>query len=103
MRQFPGLPKYDQHIIVDSFMSRRILVLMLILAITNIVGCKKTPSGNSRHFHMGFQLSAPRYELSDMIRSLDIWSTRADAAMITSEVPWDSLYGGVKAEDFTNS
>ena len=34
---------------------------------------------------------------------LNIWSTRADAAMITTEVPWDSLYSGVSVEVFVRN
>jgi hypothetical protein len=49
---------------------------------------------------MGFQLSAPRFEFDAMVKVLDIWTVRADAAMITTEVPWDSLYSGISPEDF---
>jgi len=44
---------------------------------------------------MGFQNSAPRYDdFNLVIQTLDLWTLRADAAMITTEVPWDSIYAG---------
>lgn len=48
-----------------------------------------------RTYRMGFQNSAPRSELDLFVASLNIWVQRADAAMITAEVPWDSLLNGV--------
>lgn len=49
---------------------------------------------------MGFQNSAPRYELDLFLQSLTIWTQRADVAMITAEVPWDSLLSGVTTKQY---
>lgn len=50
---------------------------------------------------MGFANSAPRFDDFDLvIQSLALWTTRADAAIVNTEVPWDSLYAGVRAEDY---
>jgi hypothetical protein len=61
-----------------------------------IFSCKKDDdSPAARSYRMGFQNSAPRYDdFNLIIQSLQLWSARADAAMITTEVPWDSLYAG---------
>ena len=43
---------------------------------------------------MGFAASAPRYDFNSIVQSINIWSSRADAAIISIEVPWDSLLNG---------
>lgn len=50
---------------------------------------------------MGFSNSAPRYDdFALVIQSLNLWTTRADAAIVNTEVPWDSLYDGVEVVDY---
>lgn len=55
---------------------------------------------------MGFQSSAPRFDDPDLLlASLQLWVTNddaADAAMITTEVPWEALLGGKAASDYVN-
>ena len=54
-----------------------------------------------RTYRMGFQNSAPRFDSFNLfIQSLNIWSTRADAAIISSEVPWKVLLAGETAETY---
>jgi hypothetical protein len=67
-----------------------------------LVSCNKESDNttNSRSFRMGFQSSAPRIEFDLVIQSLHIWEQRADAAMITTEVPWDSLYEGMSPQTY---
>jgi hypothetical protein len=44
---------------------------------------------------MGFQNSAPRFDnLEIFLQSLNIWTARADAAIISVEVPWTELLTG---------
>jgi hypothetical protein len=45
----------------------------------------------ARTFRMGFAASAPRYDFNTIVQATNIWSSRADAAIISTEVPWDSL------------
>ena len=71
-----------------------ILSFILIVLINS---CKKEEAAAPavRSYRMGFQNSAPRFDDFNLtIQSLQLWSARADAAMITTEVPWDSLYAG---------
>lgn len=50
---------------------------------------------------MGFANSAPRFDNTDtVILSLNLWTQRADAAIISTEVPWDSLYSGESAQHY---
>ena len=51
----------------------------------------KTPS---RTFRMGFANSGPRPDFKAYAQSLNTWSQRADAAIISTEPPWDSLLNG---------
>lgn len=52
---------------------------------------------------MGFQNSAPRFDNFDLfVQSFNIWTTRADAAIISYEVPWKQLLSGIKANDYVN-
>lgn len=43
---------------------------------------------------MGFAASAPRPTLDEIIQSLNIYVNHSDAAIISAEVPWDSLLNG---------
>lgn len=55
----------------------------------------------TRTYKMGFQNSAPRFDDFDLfLAALNIWTPRADAAMITTEVPWDELLAGTSTVDF---
>jgi len=55
----------------------------------------------TRNYHMGFQNSAPRIDNLDLIiQSLNLWTESADAAMITTEVPWQELLNGMSADEY---
>src|SRR5258708_35205039 len=75
--------------------------LTICLAVL-LISCKKDASIlSTRTYRMGFQNSATRYDDFNLIlQSLQLWSQRADAAMITTEVPWDSLYAGKSIQQF---
>jgi hypothetical protein len=72
--------------------------LILVGSLIFIASCKKDdplPIPTTRTYRMGFQNSAPRFDNVNLfLQSLQIWTTRADAAIINTEVPWDSLYAG---------
>lgn len=75
----------------------RFIPILLLGFFGVIVSCKKDDPAPpaTRSYRMGFQNSAPRFDNFDLIlQSLELWTQRADAAMITTEVPWDSLYAG---------
>ncbi len=62
------------------------------------LSCKKNdavPTLTTRTYRMGFANSAPSFNSFDTtILSLNLWTPCADAAIINTEVPWDSLYAG---------
>lgn len=79
---------------------------LFILIISIGYGCKKpvTAPDPARTYRMGFMNSAPRYNDFDVfLQSLNLWTTRADAATITLEVPWDSLYAGKSPATYINN
>jgi hypothetical protein len=57
------------------------------------------PADNpARSFRMGFSGIPPRADIVQAIAAIDMWSLRADAAILSFELPWDSLLAGVPAE-----
>ncbi len=51
-----------------------------------------------RTYRMGFSGIPSRADLNLAIASIDMWSQRADAAIMSFELPWDSLLAGVPPE-----
>lgn len=66
-------------------------------------GCKSdavapTSQFPPRTYLMGFSGIPPKADITIAIASIDMWSLRADAAIMSYEVPWDSLLDGVPVE-----
>lgn len=79
-------------------MKRIVIVLLGIV----LVSCNEEAQPvSTRPFRMGFQNSAPRIDDPDLVvQSLNLWTQRADAAMITTEVPWAELLDGTTVNDY---
>jgi hypothetical protein len=83
-------------------MVRHLLILCTILLLATCA--KEDPAPATRTYFMGFQNSAPRVDNLDLfLQSLNIWTTRADAAMITTEVPWKELLNGTPINDYVTN
>ncbi len=70
---------------------------LVVLAGVGILagGCHKhSGAPAARSYRMGFGTSAPRPDLNLIIESLNLWTQHADAGIISTEVPWDSLISG---------
>ena len=82
--------------------SQRGCALLILLAVFASCKSDNTPSPSSgsfpRSYRMGFSAIPPRDDLALAVASVDMWSLRADAAIISYEVPWDSLLDGVSPE-----
>lgn len=78
-------------------MKKLIFIILLLLS-----ACAKDDQDPiKRTYRMGFQNSAPRFGDIDLVlQSLNLWTTRSDAAMITTEVPWAELLDGTTATDY---
>jgi hypothetical protein len=57
------------------------------------------PEGPPRTYRMGFSGIPPRSDFDLLLAAIDLWSLRADAAIMSYEVPWDSLLAGVPVGD----
>ncbi len=81
-------------------MKRKVqFLIVLVMILTTCSTDDSKPA--TRSYRMGFQNSAPRYDDFDLvIQSLHMWSERADAAMITTEVPWEELLDGEDPIDY---
>jgi hypothetical protein len=78
-------------------MARNAKIFLLLTALIGLtLACKKHNTTNPavRTYRMGFASSAPQPNINEIIKSLDSWTTHADAAIISTEVPWDSLLNG---------
>jgi len=77
---------------------RTTFVVLLVVVIAGItMACHKHSAPAStlgRAWRMGFAASAPRPTLDEIIQSLNMYLGHADAAIISTEVPWDSLLAG---------
>ncbi len=75
-------------------MKRHLIILFGFLILT---ACSKdSPAPSQRSYRMGFANSAPRFGDFDLIiQSLNLWTVRADAAIVNTEVPWKELYDGM--------
>ncbi len=70
-------------------------LLIYLLTILFVASCSDDAPPSHRTYKMGFQNSAPRFDDFDLfIQSLQMWTQRADAAMITTEPPWEELLDG---------
>ena len=52
----------------------------------------------SRPFWMGFSAIPPRLDVALEIQNINLWSQRSDAAIMSDELPWDSLLAGTRAD-----
>jgi len=87
--------------------ARRGLAITALLAgalMVALAGCGKSGSATSpltpRSFRMGFAANAPRQDFPLLLQSLDLFTRRSDAAIMSNEAPWDSLLAGTPPDDF---
>jgi hypothetical protein len=56
-------------------------------------------SGGARSYLMGFSVVPPKPDVKMAIQSMEIWTRRADAAIMHLDVPWALLLAGTSPED----
>jgi hypothetical protein len=80
------------------------LAVLLLAALATTPGCGGKTKGFApvppapRTFYMGFSAIPPRPDFNVLLQSLQMWTLRADAAIMHTEPPWDSLLAGVPPE-----
>jgi hypothetical protein len=90
------------HSMARHFLSQHV-ALLVIVAFAALLACSDdgtTPGapGPTRTYRMGFSAIMLTNDISVAIASIDMWSQRADAAIMSFELPWDSLLAGVPPE-----
>src|SRR2546423_15584936 len=83
---------------------QRVIPFAWVVAITSVACAPAArepdvPSQGTRSFLMGFSIIPPRPDVNMAIRSAEIWTKRADAAIMHVDVPWALLLTGVSPED----
>jgi len=53
----------------------------------------------TRSYLMGFSVIPPKPDIKVAVRSMEIWSKRADAAIMHMDVPWALLLAGIAPEE----
>jgi hypothetical protein len=59
----------------------------------------ETPSRPMRSYFMGFSVVPPKPDIKLAVRSMEVWTKRADAAIMHLDVPWALLLAGSSPED----
>lgn len=86
---------------------RRLLALGVGLATAPFTsGCGSsggTPSpspapGATRSWKMGFSPNPPRFTIQSVLQGVDLWSQRAEFAIIHEELPWTDLLAGMSPD-----
>jgi hypothetical protein len=57
-----------------------------------------TPASPTRTWRMGFSPNPPRPTVQDVLRGIDLWSQRAEIALIHEDLPWAKLLSGMSAD-----
>ena len=72
----------------------------LLACVALLAACSDSsgPDESGRSYRMGFSAIPPRLEFDLLVRALDMWSTRADAAIMHVSVPWRGLIEGLSAD-----
>lgn len=73
-----------------------------------VIGCPRgapesstseVSSAGTRSYRMGFSVVPPKPDLAVAVQSLEVWTKRADAAIMHLDVPWALLLAGSLPED----
>src|SRR5690348_13827561 len=81
--------------------ARTCVVALLCMA----MACPQSPRGvevvsrPTRSYFMGFSVIPPRPDIALAVKSLDVWTKRADAAIMHVDVPWAQMLAGGSPED----
>jgi hypothetical protein len=71
------------------------LLLACLAACGGGAGGSTPPSRMTRTWAMGFSPSPPRPTTATLLQGVDLWSTRAELAVIHEELPWTDLLAGL--------
>jgi hypothetical protein len=88
----------------DADPLRRQVIRALVLAPITVAsaacgggagGGTTSPAPLTRSWRMGFAPTPPRLDAATLLHGVDLWSMRAELAIIHEELPWTDLLGGM--------
>jgi len=84
--------------------ARALLLLVLLTSAALLGACGKSSTkpraGTPRSYRMGFSAIPPKPDFPLLLQTLEMFTSRADAAIMSNEAPWDSLLAGVPPDEF---
>ena len=69
----------------------------LLAAVSLACGQTSAPEQARRDYLMGFSATPPRLTIADVLRTIDLWTPRADAALLALTGPWKSMLADTSA------
>src|SRR5688572_20381849 len=73
-------------------------LLVLLPGCSSKVRPPNAPAPQLRSWRMGFSAIPPKPDFGVLLASLDLWTRRADAAILHFEPPWDTLLAGARID-----
>src|SRR2546423_15475537 len=79
--------------------------ILAAVIVETLATCAPAPRGvdviskPTRSYFMGFSVQPPRPDINIAVKALDIWTRRADAAIMHVDVPWAQMLAGGSPED----
>jgi hypothetical protein len=72
---------------------------MPLVAIACLTSCSRpsAPAPQARSYLLGFSATPPRLDIATVLRTIDSWSPRSDAALLPLTVPWRSMLADTAA------
>lgn len=90
---------------MDGLRLKQVPPARLLAAVLLATGCARPvpvpeiETDLTRSYLMGFSVIPPRPDIKVAVRSMEIWTKRADAAIMHMDVPWALLLAGTSPED----
>src|SRR5437868_4285646 len=75
------------------------VVTAMLMACAPAPRAPDVPSQGTRSYFMGFSIIPPRPDVGVAIRSAEVWTKRADAAIMHLDVPWALLIAGASPQE----
>jgi hypothetical protein len=91
----------------QSFHTRAIAFATFVTVLAATSACADSspngPGEKTRTYYMGFSNFPPAPDTMLLRRSVQMWSTRADAAILHLDVPWAALLAGARADSLVRA
>ena len=74
-----------------GFRARAVGGLVLLLGAGLTCATATADTAPSRSYRMGFAATPPRLDIASVLRTIDMWTTRSDAALLALTPPWRAM------------